>query len=453
MNQGNRRRRGRWQRADPRQRAHGAQRPVRCRVRDGGAHHRHGRRRLERRGHARQRAAGRLHPAPIRDRRRAGAHGADPLRGRRHAGCDRLHVPERIGQRASASRHRQAGRHAGDADARRPRRPGVRPSRQAGRVVHERGKRTRGSSASSAGRSCRTAIAGGGAASRRRGPCKSSRRRSSRRLAREGVLVIACGGGGIAVERDGERRARGCGGRHRQGSRLGAAGDRNERRPADDSDRRRARRDPLRRARPAMARSHRHRTGRALHRRRAFRRRQHAAQDRSAADVRQGTPGRPRRDHESARTSRGRCAARPAPGSNAEQDQRHDEERAARRERHADARPRAQCEPRRRGRDVRARRPDGRVLPDLVDRRSASGDVAHAGRRHERRRRGVGRPRRGARATYCSPSRRGSRSARSCCAMDRSCSACWASRFCARGSARSRSTAAGARTWRRKGST
>ena len=43
--------------------------------------------------------------------------GAGPVRGRRHAGRDRLHVPERARQRAAAARHRQAGRHAGHADA------------------------------------------------------------------------------------------------------------------------------------------------------------------------------------------------------------------------------------------------------------------------------------------------------------------------------------------------
>ena len=70
-------------------------RPVRRRLRNRGARRRHDRRGLERRAHARQRPAGRLHPAPLGDRRRPGADGADPLRGRRHAGRDRLHVPER----------------------------------------------------------------------------------------------------------------------------------------------------------------------------------------------------------------------------------------------------------------------------------------------------------------------------------------------------------------------
>ena len=55
--------------------------------------------------------------------------GAGPLRGRRHAGRDRLHVPERDGQRAEAPRHRQAGRHAGHADAGRSSRSGVRAAR------------------------------------------------------------------------------------------------------------------------------------------------------------------------------------------------------------------------------------------------------------------------------------------------------------------------------------
>src|SRR4029079_433236 len=55
----------------------------------------------------------------------------------------------------------------------------------------------------------------------------------------------------------------------------------------------------------------------------------------------------------------------------------------------------------------------------------------------------------GSRAS-CSPNRPDSRSARSCCAMARSCSACWENRSCARGSARSRRIAAGARTPHRK---
>ena len=65
------------------------------------------------------------------------------------------------------------------------------------------------------------------------------------KLAREGTLVIACGGGGIAVVETAERRTRRRRGGHRQGSCVGAARDRTAGRSADDPHGRGARRDSL----------------------------------------------------------------------------------------------------------------------------------------------------------------------------------------------------------------
>ena len=139
------------------------------------------------------------------------------------------------------------------------------------------------------------------------------------RLAREGVLIIACGGGGIAVEELRQRRAARARGGDRQGPRLGAARDRDEGRPADDPDRRRrAWRSAS--ASPASNGS----TGSpsreagALRRRRPLRRRQHGPEDRGICSASSRAAPAGAASSPTPRTSSARCAARPAPGSKAE---------------------------------------------------------------------------------------------------------------------------------------
>ena len=60
------------------------------------------------RRHARQRAAGRLHPAAIGAGAPRAARGAARLVRRRHAGRDRLHDPAGAGERVPAARHAEA---------------------------------------------------------------------------------------------------------------------------------------------------------------------------------------------------------------------------------------------------------------------------------------------------------------------------------------------------------
>ena len=97
---------------------------------------------MERRDHPRQRPAGRLHPAPLGDRDRRGAAGADGLCRRGPAGRDRLHVPARAAQRVSPPADGAQGDHRGHPGARGSPRPGLRQSDQADRLVPGRGHRS-----------------------------------------------------------------------------------------------------------------------------------------------------------------------------------------------------------------------------------------------------------------------------------------------------------------------
>ena len=176
------------------------------------------------------------------------------LRGRRYAGRDRLHVPERARQRARRRGIDTRRRRAGHADGRRPRRSGVRaPDKPVGSFLTEdvaRGLARRARLDDHAG--CRPRLAAhdrlaAAACAIVEAPIIASacaRRRAGRRVRRRRHR-------GRGQTPTAARRG---GGRRRQGPRLGAAGHRNGRRPADDSDRRPARRDPLRQARAAMAR-------------------------------------------------------------------------------------------------------------------------------------------------------------------------------------------------------
>ena len=129
------------------------------------------------------------------------------------------------------------------------------------------------------------------------------------RLAREGVLIIACGGGGIAVEQLANGELRGLEAVIDKDRASALLAHRNEGRPADDPDRRAARGDPLRPARPAVARSHHRAAGRGLRGRGPLRRRQHGPEDRGLAQVRQRPRGWARRHHQR-REHRARAARR-----------------------------------------------------------------------------------------------------------------------------------------------
>ena len=172
-------RRGRRQRADHRRRAPVDPRPVR-------------RRRADRAAtsstwssagwnvvrHPRQRAAGRLHPAPLGARHARGAAGADGLRRRRHPGRDRLHVRSGAAQRIPPARHRRAGR---SPSSRRPwstatiRRSRIRPSRSARTWTRRRAKRIAAEHRLDG--AARTPGAAGGAWCPRRSPQRDRRAR------------------------------------------------------------------------------------------------------------------------------------------------------------------------------------------------------------------------------------------------------------------------------------
>ena len=159
-----------------------------------------------------------------------------------------------LGNALQAARHRHAGRHAGHADAGRPRtiRRSRSPDKPIGSFMTEEVARQLAAELGwtvmqDGNRGWRRVIASPQ-------PVRVIEAPIIERLAREGVLIIACGGGGIAGGGARRRRAARRRGGDRQGPRLGAAGDRDEGRPADDPDRRRARGDPLRPARPALAR-------------------------------------------------------------------------------------------------------------------------------------------------------------------------------------------------------
>ena len=117
----------------------------------------------------RQRAAGRLHPAPLGARRIAEV----PPVPMDYAGADiqgavGYMFVKALAQRVPPPRHRPRARRAGHADARRPRRPGVRQPDQADRLAHGRGARARARRSSSAGPCARTPGAAGGASCPRR---------------------------------------------------------------------------------------------------------------------------------------------------------------------------------------------------------------------------------------------------------------------------------------------
>ena len=139
------------QRAHHRRRARGDPRPVL-----GGPLRRRPARRARRAGlgarrQPRQRAAGRVHHAPLGALAWRAVAGPDGLRRRRHARGDRLHVPQGDRQRPAAQGRRPAGRRDRDPDARRPGRPRVRPPDQARRLVPRRRRPRTTAPSSSAG--------------------------------------------------------------------------------------------------------------------------------------------------------------------------------------------------------------------------------------------------------------------------------------------------------------
>ena len=196
-----------------------------------------------------------------------------------------------LGNALVAARHPRAGRHAGHADAGRPARPRIRQARQADRFVPDgrrrqaAGHRAGWTVMQDASRGWRRAIASPQ-------PVRVVEAPIIERLAREGVLVIACGGGGIAVEELANGELRGVEAVIDKDLASALLGDRDERRPAGDSDRRAARRDPLRPARRRVARPNQHRASRGLRCRGPLRRGQHGAEDRGRAQLRQAAPGR-----------------------------------------------------------------------------------------------------------------------------------------------------------------
>ena len=199
---------------------------------------------------SRQRAAGRLHPAPLRARRPRAARGAAGRLRRRQPGRDRLRARPEPRKRLSALRARPACRRGGHPDGGRRRRSRVRVPVEADRLVHGRGD---------------------GEPAARRGRLGDPRGRRPR-LAARGRLARAAADrrGGCDPEAGGERLRRHLGGRRRhprrprcrrepggrcrgdrQGPRVLAARNGDRRRAAHDHDRGREGRARVRHARRA----------------------------------------------------------------------------------------------------------------------------------------------------------------------------------------------------------
>ena len=173
---------------------------------------RHGRGGLERRAHARQRPAGRLHPAPLRARRSARSPPVpDGLRRRRHAGRDRLHVRSArstTSSGAAASRDRSSRsspRRVVDRDD-----PAfANPTKPIGSFMDEATAQALAAQqlgwTVTRGRRARLAARGAVAAAAARSSSSTTIRIARRATA---IVVVACGGGGIPVIEDARRRPR-----------------------------------------------------------------------------------------------------------------------------------------------------------------------------------------------------------------------------------------------------
>ena len=263
---------------------------------------------------ARQRPAGRLHPAPLRARRGRGRPGSRRLRRRRHAGRDRLHVRQGADNELRAPRPdaaRRRHRHA-VASSIPTTRPSQHPTKPIGSFLDEATARARQSR--SAGRSWKTPAAAGGARSpsprprrivetdddphaarRRRRGRRGRRRRNPGGVAdADGTLV----GVEAVVDKDLAASAPG----------------RARRRPADHPHRRRAR--AIRFGSPTSGGSTRSRSTR--HERspsRASSARQHGPEGRGRRRLRRAHARRRRGDHLAGPLARRARSAGPARGS------------------------------------------------------------------------------------------------------------------------------------------
>ena len=174
-------RRDRRQLADQGHAAPDRPRPVHRRRRDLLAHRVDDQGRLGRRDRARERPAGRVHPAPLGARRPRAARGAARRLRRRQPGRDRLRARAEPRERLPPARHRPPRRLRRHAGGGRGRRPGLRQPVEADRLVHGRADGAAAARRGRLGRRSRTPAGAGGASSRRRRRSGSSRRTRSGR--------------------------------------------------------------------------------------------------------------------------------------------------------------------------------------------------------------------------------------------------------------------------------